>query len=172
MVISEVSIFRPFHIFNGKLLDAFVRAGKRYFVRQAFHCGLAHREEGIRAYFIISHYATLEAAQEHFEAIAKDGTRFLYDWEEPEHRKKLILASKNPEGYRIYSNVFQKDWITQITPDLKSRARRYIQERLFWRPSRFDHVHFTIESRFGELFARIQTRNLEACVRFEEIEAM
>ena len=172
MVINEVRTIRPFHIFNGKLLDAFIRSGKRYFVRQSFKCGFAYREEGIRAYFIISHYADLGAAQEHYDVIEKDGTRFLYDWEDPEHRKKLILASKNPDGYRIYANVFQKNWIQQITPDLKHKARRYIQEKLLWRPSRFDHVHFIIESRFGELYARIQTRNLEACIKFEEIEMM
>jgi hypothetical protein len=172
MVIAEVRTFRPFHLFNGKLLDAFTRSGKRYFVRQSFNCGFAYKEEGIRAYFIISHYADLAAAQEHFDVVAHDSTRFLYDWQDPEHRKKLILASKNPDGYRIYANVFQKNWIEQITPELKDKARRYIQEKLHWRPTRFDHVHFLVESRYGELYARIQTRHLEACVKFEEIEDM
>lgn len=163
-------MFNPFCIFSPKLLNAVVKANKRYFVRQTFKRGFSYLDEGIRGYFIISHYDDLKEAQEHFEAISRDGNRFLYDWEDPEHREKLIIASKNPPGFKVYANLFERNWERHITDQFRCRIRRYIEDRLHWRPTRSDTINFHIEMRYGEAYGRIQTRNLEVSVLLEEIE--
>lgn len=163
-------MFNPFCIFTPKLLDALVKAGKRYFVRQTFKRGFSYLDEGIRGCFIITYYEGLEEAQEHFDAIVRDGNRFLYDWEDPEHRKKLIIASKGPAGFKVYANVFEKNWERHITDQFRSRIKKYIEDKLHWRPARQDTINFHIDMRYGEAYGRIQTRNLEVSVKLEDIE--
>jgi hypothetical protein len=118
----------------------------------------------------MSHYADLTDAQEHFDAIPRDGNRFLYDWDNPEHRKKLIVASRNPEGFKVYANLFEKNWEKHITNDFRYSIRRYIENKLHWRPTRHDTINFHIDVRYGEPYGRIQTHNLEVSVKLEEIE--
>lgn len=163
-------MFNPFCIFTPKLLDALVKKNKKYFVRQSFKRGFSYLDIGIRGYFMMSHYSDLGEAREHFDAIEKDGNRFLYDWENPEHRKKLIIASRNPSGFKVYANLFEKNWERHITEQFRCRIRRYIEDKLHWRPTNRDTINFHIDVRYGEPYGRIQTRNLEVSVRLEEIE--
>src|SRR5689334_19256398 len=102
-------MFNPFYPFNSRLLNAFVAKGRKYFVRQTFNRAKDHFDEGIKGYYFFSHYDNLAEAQEHYDAIAHDPNRFLYDWNDIEHRSKLEIAASALPQYKIYTGVFKSD---------------------------------------------------------------
>lgn len=164
-------MFNPFHPFTIALLEAYVNAGKRYFVRQRFDRAKTPHDEGIKGCFLISHYELFTTAQDHLGAIAYDPFRFLYDWEDISHREKLRLAASLPEGYRIYSPVFRPDWEKGISDRMKEKARRYVAE-LGWAPKAGEMVNTNYEVQFGELFVRLSYKGRQVKVKFEEIEKL
>src|SRR5688572_15583141 len=107
-------MFNPFAPLTGRLLEAFVKAGEAYFVRQTFKRGKVPFEE-IKGSYLITQHSSLPSAQAHFGALDHDPNRYLYDWTKEGDRNKLIIAANNPEGYRIYAGVFLQDWERHIT---------------------------------------------------------
>ena len=65
-------MFNPFSPLSTRLEDAFVKAGKKYFVRQTYTRPSGHFDEGIKGYFIFTHYAEIGHAQHHLGAISED----------------------------------------------------------------------------------------------------
>ena len=163
-------MFNPFCLFSNVLLEGFVRAGKKYFVRQTFTRYEDHFDEGIKGYFIFTHYAEAGHAEHHLGAISEDRNRFLYEWENADHQRKLIIASRQPVGYKIYSSVFQKDWQTYLTNPLKQKVRNYINLKLGWNPSRGETLSFEIYANYGELYAQLKLGRQEVRVKLEDIE--
>jgi hypothetical protein len=164
-------MFNPFHPFTTELLEAFVGAGKRYFVRQCFERARTPFDLGVRGYFLISHYELLTTAQDHFGAIAYDPFRFLYDWQDASHQERLRRAASAPEAYRIYSLVFRPEWENGITDRLKEKTKRYVAE-LGWTPKAGEMVTTNYEVQFGELFVRLNYKGRQVKVKFEEIEKL
>jgi hypothetical protein len=164
-------MFNPFYPFTRQLLEAFVAQGKKYFVRQTFHRARDHFDEGVKAYFLFSHYDTLTTAQDHFGAIAHDPNRFLYDWQNLEHQDKLKIAASELPDYKVFASVFKPDWERQVTDRLKEKVRKYVS-RLGWTPKPGEMVNTSYELQFGELYVRLKYRERQAKVKFEEIEKL
>ena len=158
----------PFSLYSERLLNALLNAGHKYFVRQTYKRGLDHFDEQQKGAFLISHYNELNKATIHYEALVKDGNRFLYDIEKPEHIEKLRIASKQPEGYKIYSPLLTQEW----TPsnDMRQKIRRYIDYKLKWRPSREETVATNLFIEFGELFITLKLRSYNEKVPLSDIE--
>ena len=164
-------MFNPFHPLTIQLLEAFVGSGKRYFVRQRFDRARNINEQGIKGYFLISHYEMLTTAQDHLGAIAYDPMRFLYDWEDGTHRERLYMAAGMPADYKIYSPVFRPGWEAGITDRMKEKAKKYVAE-LGWTPKAGETVNTNYEVQFGELFVRLSYKGRQVKVKFEEIEKL
>ncbi|MGB8192452.1 MAG: hypothetical protein WCF67_11065 [Chitinophagaceae bacterium] len=164
--------FNPFSPLTTDLLDAFIKSGKRYFVRQTFRRGRDHFNTDVKEYFLICHYTDIGYALAHFNGIEEDAYRFLYNWDDKEHRSKLEIAAQNPPGFRIYANVFEKNWQRHITNPIKYKIRRYIENSLQWRPSTGETVDFQLYSHFGETFARITHNNKEVRLKLADIESI
>ena len=162
-------MFNPFYLFTTDLLNAFTARNKIFFVRQSFLRGRQSFEKDIKGCFIISHYEHLNTALDHFGAIAYDPNRYLYNWNEPAHREKLLIAASQPPYYKIYSTVFKPDWDQHISSKIRDKLRMYIK-KLGWQPTRMDDVITNYELQFGELYIRIKCGSREAKVKFEEIE--
>lgn len=162
-------MFNPFSLFTPQLLEAFVKAGKVYYVRQTFQRGVAPGLQ-LKGCFQISHYSDLPTAEAHFSAIAKDGYRYLYKWENHDDQEKLRIAASQPTGYRIYGNVLEKDWESYISKPLRLKIKNYIENRLGWTPGGNETVGFSIFPQFGEIYAHLRLRNREAKVRLLDIE--
>jgi hypothetical protein len=162
-------MFNPFCIFSLPLLNSFIQNGKTYFVRQIFNRAKDAFHGDIKASFLFSQYNNLATAQDHFGAISYDPNRFLYNWEDLSHRDRLHFAASNPAGYKIYANVFQKDWERLVTDRMREKVRFYVKG-LGWKPDRDENVTTNFEVQFGELFIRLKYGNREAKVKFEEIE--
>ena len=162
-------MFNPFYLFTSDLLDAFVKRNKTFFVRQSFPRGRNILDNHTKGYFIISHYEHLNTALDHFGAIAYDANRFLYNWNDPEHQKRLQIAASQPDDYKIYSTVFKPDWDKHISTKVRDKLRMYIK-KVGWMPIRMDEVQTNYELQFGELYIRIKWGSREAKIKFEEIE--
>src|SRR2546423_11648662 len=162
-------MFNPFYPFTTQLLTAFVLRNKKYFVRQTFIRAKDHFEDGVKGYFLFSHYDNLTTAQDHYGAISYDPNRFLYNWNEPEHQQKLKLAASQPDGYKIFAGVFRSDWEKALTNRIQEKVRVYVS-RLDWKPKGDEKVATNFELQFGELYIRLRYRNREAKIKFEEIE--
>ncbi|MEO5998861.1 MAG: hypothetical protein ABIN89_18970 [Chitinophagaceae bacterium] len=163
-------MFNPFSTLSVPLLDAFVKSGKKYFVRQTFTRGKSLLDEGVKGYFIFTHYSEIGHAQHHLGAIEHDPNRFLYEWDNQEHQQKLIIAAGTPPGYKIYSSVFEKDWQKWLTVHLKDKVKKYIDYRLGWKPGGGETVDFQIYSNYGDLYAKLKLRSQEVRVKLELIE--
>ncbi|MGZ5285820.1 MAG: hypothetical protein ACXWB9_01490 [Flavisolibacter sp.] len=161
--------FNPFYPFTQNLLYAFVAAGKKYYVRQAFGRGRNTNDQNVSACLLITHYESPTTAMDHFGAISYDPHRFLYSWDEPSHRERLQMAAAGPEGYKIFAAVLRPDWERPVDVVLKKKLRLYI-ENLGWRPGRDEGVRTNYEMQFGELYIRIKYGGREAKVKFDEIE--
>ncbi|MFL5789131.1 MAG: hypothetical protein ACJ748_13820 [Flavisolibacter sp.] len=162
-------MFNPFYLFTTTLLEKLVERGKMFFIRQTFIRAKEPFDETIKGYFLISHYDNITTAMDHFGAISYDANRFLYEWHNSEHKKRLELAASQPQGYKIYSTVFKPDWEKHITDRMKDKMRKYVKE-LGWNPNRSDSVVTNYELQFGELYIRLKYGRREAKVKFEEIE--
>lgn len=164
-------MFNPFHPFTKELLEALAVSGKRFFVRQRFERARTAADQGIRGYFLVSHYELLTTAQDHFGAIAYDPYRFLYDWQDISHRDRLRRAAASIDEYRIFSPVFRPGWEKGITDRLKEKSRKYI-DALGWTPKAGEMVNTNYEVQFGELFVRLSYKGREVKVKFEKIEKL
>ena len=162
-------MFNPFYPFTTELLESFLKTGKSYFVRQTLPNSTSVREEGIKGYFLISHYDRLVTAQDHFGAIEYDRNRFLYDWNIPEHRQRLQTAAAGPKDFRIYSSVFRADWEKHLDEEFQQKVRAYVNS-LDWRPKKGEVVDTRFELHFGELFLRLKYGGRIAKIKFEELE--
>jgi len=162
-------MFNPLCLLTGELLEAFVSSGQKYFVRQTFIRGSDVNDKSKRA-FLFSHYSDYGQALEHFEAIAKDGSRYLYRWSEPEDQKRLRLAASQPVGYRIYASVVMPGWKEKADKALKVQVRNYMEKKNLWSPGRKDEVAIELYPHFGEVFVRMRFRKQEIKVSLAEVE--
>ena len=163
-------MINPFSQLSRPLLEALVASGKKFFIRQSFNRPRGEAGDGIKAYFILTHYAEKGHAEHHYGAISEDPHRYMYSWDKQEHRGKLLLAAEQPEGYRIFASVFNKDWEKHITVNLKQKLRIYVESKLGWKPSVAETVAFDIYVSYGELYAKLKLRSQEVRVKLEEIE--
>jgi hypothetical protein len=162
-------MFNPFYPFTKQLLEGFLKYNKKYFVRQSFERGRNILDESIKEYFLVTHYGNLTTAMDHFGAISHDPRRFLYDWNNPEHREKLLVAASNPNGYKIFASVLKPEYEKGTAKQLKNKLRTYIN-KIGWYPKRDEGVSSNYELQFGELYIRLKYAGREAKVKFEEIE--
>jgi hypothetical protein len=162
-------MFNPFYPFTQQLLDAFIAKGKTFFVRQTFNRAKDHFDEGIKGCFLFSHYDNIVTAQDHYGAVGYDRNRFLYDWNVPAHREKLMIAASGLKEYKVYAAVFRQDWECGVTNRIREKTRTYVS-RLGWQPRSGENVATNYELQFGELYLRMRYGTREAKVKFEEIE--
>ena len=155
--------------FDEKNLDGFIKEGNRYFVRQTFNKAKDPFDIETRGHFLFCHYKEYAQAKEHFDVLMDDPNRYLYDWEDSEHREKLKVAASKPRGYKLFTNTFIPDWERHITDKFKSKVKAYIQS-LGWKPGRNDSVKFDFFPRFGEPHISLRFKNREVHVTFDDIE--
>lgn len=164
-------MLNPFHPFTTPLLDAFVQHDKNYFVRQTFRRGIPPLNTDVKGAYLISHYDDQSRAQVHYDALAGDPNRFLYDWKNPEHQQKLRIAAASPAGYKVFSSVFEKNWERHITDRIKKGIRLYVTG-LGWQPSQSEGLSTDFYQTFGELYISLKYKTREVKVKFEEIELL
>ena len=100
----------PLVLFSTDLLNSFIKAGHKFFVRQTYKRGIDHFDDTQKGAYLISHYNDINKATMHFEALKFDGNRYLYDISKEEDLQRLKIAAQQPNGYKIYSALLQQAW--------------------------------------------------------------
>ena len=162
-------MFNPLYPFTGPLLNAFIKGGKPYFVRQTYNRGRNHLDENEKGAYLITHYSEKTTAEAHYNAIAGDFSRRLYDWNNTEDKERLRRAASAPAGYRIYAAILDKDPERRITDGIRKSIRAYV-DRLGWRPARGETVMPNFYLQFGELYASLKYKSWKTEIKFEDIE--
>lgn len=157
--------FNPMALLTTEVLEGLAQAGHRYFVRQSFARGA---EPGIRS-LIYTHYKDYFRAKEHLDVLAQDASRRLYNWEDSTDREKLRIAAGQPQGFRIYANLFRRDWEKRLSRMLREKMRRYINH-LDWEPKAGESIEPQFYPHFGEVYVSLQYKGREVRINFEEIE--
>lgn len=163
-------MFNPFAPFTIDLLNAFVQAGKKYFVRQTFPRGKSIMEPDLKGSYLYTHYNDAGSAQTHLSIIKDDPHRFLFDWTIEDHKLRLVKAANGMEGYKIYSSMLYDDVDKLVPQKLKSSMMAYLKYKLNWYPSRNDNLQFQFYPQMGELYIEMKFRNKEVRIPVSEIE--
>ncbi|MEJ7626829.1 MAG: hypothetical protein WKF35_08200 [Ferruginibacter sp.] len=163
-------MFNPLYPFTPEVLQQTVKRGCSYFVRNTWPPAADHFEDGIKGYFLISHYDDLSQANAHFNSISNDPHRFLYEWNDPAHRERLEKAAHKPAGYRIYSTYFYPDYKKKITKNIREKINRYMYRNTDWKPGSGETVHIDLYLQFGLLYLTMKYAGQELKIKFADIE--
>ncbi len=163
-------MYNPFPLLNEQLLVDKIKAGKRYFVRQTYRRGF---DRTIIAAFLLRAYEDDEEIQanQHLSVLSKDGNAYLYDANNPEHLEKLVIAARQPHGYKIfYAGKKGVDWKPPIV--YQTKIRNYIRTKHpDWRTKKGgDQVTTGLFEEFGMLFLKFSFDKEEDKIPFDEIE--
>ena len=161
-------MINPFQLYSPDLLQALLRAGHRYFVRQTYERGSFQDAGTTQKAFLISHYDNASRANVHYEALVTDANRFLYDVSDPAHLEKLEIAASQPAGFRIFTPMLLRPW--KPTEWIKGKVRKYIDQKLAWQPGRSTGVKTNLFTQFGELFLTLKSGIHEVKIPLSDVE--
>jgi hypothetical protein len=162
-------VINPFSILFEKLLWAIVNDGHNYFVRQTF---IAPFEKGYPApgkAFLITHYRDAKKAQAHYDAIPLDPHRHIYNWNIEYEKQKLLLASGQPTGYKIYSAVMVKGASRVLNAEAQPIIRRHVEHSLRWAKGG-QPIKCNIYLEFGEIAVHVKWGIHEARLKLADIK--
>jgi len=105
----------------------------------------------------------------HLKQLQEDKYRFLYDAENEEHRKKLLIAAEQPEGYRIFINLLPSRWHPSIA--LKRKIHAHIQKKYESRHySKTQKINVQLQDLYGKLYLLLSWKENKAEVLLDEVE--
>jgi hypothetical protein len=164
-------MYNPYTILTPEILSAMLKQ-PMYFVRQFYQRGLPFENEKIIP-LLLTHYShhdtDKERAERHIRLLHHDRYRFLYNSANTAHAEKLIKASLQPQGYRVYINLLPKKW--KANDALKMKIGRYVSAKLpWWNYTPKDKLNVTLKERYGELFITLLWRGQQTEVLLDDIE--
>lgn len=163
-------MYNPFVLLLEPVLDRLIERGVTYFVRQTYDRGRDHFEHNIKGVFLFSHYKDSNEAIAHFtSAIKYDPAKYLYNIHQPYDRERLYIAARQPEGYRIYVDVFAFHLEEWAPPEhLAKRMELYLRS-MDWKP-REGKISSSISVQTGTLYITFRRGREEMKVNLSEIE--
>lgn len=159
----------PFALLSPALLDAMIKVGHTFFVRQTFERGFDPAGPHLNGVFLFSQYRDRRQAEAHMMALSHDLHRKLYNLQLPDDKQRIEVAATQPAGYAIYAAILNaKKWEppSYLTPKIKA----YINRHTSWRPDRGDTIQIELGLTFGELFLKIRNGREELKVPLKEVE--
>lgn len=159
-------MFNPLYPFTQEVLDATIKRGGLWFVRNTFDIADVKNRKN----FLITHYNDASKAETHYNIIGHDAHRFLYRWQDEEDRERLKFASQQPEGYGIFSSYFYPDYKKKISKDYKEKINRYMYSQTAWKPAGSDTVHVDLYLQFGIMYLHLKFEGEELKIKFADIE--
>lgn len=162
-------MFNPLYPFTKPVLEKTIQRGCIYFVRNDYPNAIDHFQTGIKAHLLFTHYDDLGKAQAHYNSIPQDKYRFLYDWNNPEHQEKLIIAASQPKEYKIYSSYFLPDYEKLITDEQKKKINKYIDLQTMWKPKKGESIKIDISLQFGSIFITASYQGNKLKAKFADV---
>jgi len=163
-------VFNPLYQFTTEVLEATIKKGCDYFVRNTYRQPQYNSHEEIKGYYIITHYNDKAKSEAHYNSIAEDKNRYLYNCYNKEDKEKLKIAASQPKGYMIYSAYFMPNYREKISKRTKDRINTYIFKHTNWKPTKGYVVGVDFYLQFGSIFIALNYAGQEIKINFDEIE--
>lgn len=163
-------MYNPLYELTPQALIGLIRQRSFFWVQQSYPRGI---EMGDKAAFLLTPYETLEKAQEHFDHLAADSERRLYQLHlnpgdpigKDQDGQDLIAASKRPRGIRYYLPYTDGK-------SLPGWLNRQVKEgaKIFGWGGRSTEVEARLGFHYGELVIRYFFKHEQQMIPLREIE--
>lgn len=165
-------MLNPYVLLTPELLNAMLKQ-PLYFVRQYYQRGENNFDNTNKIPILLTHYShheiDSERAKRHMRLLWNDRLRFLYDSNNNEHLEKLKIAATQPRGYKIYTNVLVKDWVSP--KHIKSKLYYYLTKTLHVDSKLTnENVRIHLKDLFGKLYLIVSWKGTKVEVLLDEIE--
>jgi hypothetical protein len=165
-------MFNPLASFELRFLPLFKQKGVKAFVKQTYERGRNMLEENPRPAYLLIHFADEKIAMEHFEAIKSDPDRYIYYIDKKQDWEELVKMVRNTSEHCFYSLLMVKNVNERARAVLDKKIRRFINYKTNWNPSRYDHVFFSLDIIFGEIYVQLSHGNKLEKLKLDEFENM
>lgn len=131
--------------------------------------GQATYRHYLKAAFLITPYKSIEKAQEHFNKLGNDEYRFLYSWDNAEHKHRLRIASQQPEGYAIYLGQVKEHEKRMLPYTITKATVDFVLKNKGWSVD-LDTFYTSLYIRHGVLMLSLLDEKREAHIRLDDVD--
>ncbi|NLR60724.1 hypothetical protein HGH93_21620 [Chitinophaga polysaccharea] len=159
----------PLSLLRNDLIDAMIKEGNTFYVRQTYLRGINHLDENMKGAFLFTHYKDKQRAQAHVDSLRHDQYAKLYDVNQPSDKEKLYTAAGQPPGYQVFAAVLKdREW--KPPAQLANHIKNYVSSRLNWKPRGKQSLTVSLLLEFGELFINLRSGEGEVKVPLKDVE--
>lgn len=166
-------MYNPLALLTPPLVSVLIKSPK-LFVREYYKRGLPADSSKIVLPFLLTCYDKendVEQSRALFHFKQLEGKRYacLYDSENKEDCRKLLVAASQPEGYAVFINMLTVKWVPPFF--LRNKIHTYMQHHLpWWNYNKINQLHIHLKDRYGKLYIQLSWKANKAEVILEEIE--
>ena len=161
------NMFNPAYPFTKELFDSFVAKEVRHFVRSAYKRGVAGT---VTHAFLISHYHNEAEAARHFNAIATDLHRDIFDTNDPQEAERLRKETGPGINTLSFSQLIHPENEKIATNQFREHTRRWLLNNTNWELKGGITIYPKLYFQLGELYVRMAHKGEEIKMKFEELE--
>lgn len=158
-------MFNPAYPFTKELLESFISKEVKHFVKSTYKRGASGE---IKQAFLISHYHDKAEAERHFNAIASDPGRDIFDTDKTEDLEKLRIET-NPERVS-FSKLIHPENEKRATEKFRENTKRYLYNNTNWDLKGRVTIYPKLYFQLGELYVKISHQGDEIKMKFAELE--
>jgi hypothetical protein len=164
-------VYNPLSLLTPELMQALIKEPK-LFVRQYYERGkMGDDIPLLLTYYYKKNEKDVLRANMHMKILKRDKYRFLYDSENEEDQKKLLIAAGQPEGYRLYVNLLPKKW--EAGDQLRKKLFLYMNQNFtWWQSARPAKVNIHLQDLYGQLYLYVTWQGHKAEIILDNIEKM
>lgn len=156
-------MYNPCYPFPLELIDALAADGFHFFVRQTFPRGADYQLPSC----ILSHYRDAYDAQRHFDIIATDTQRILFDINKGIDLQQLIAHINDPQQ-RVFTTLFSFDrWVPP--KDIERKIWNFVKQQPGFRAGKLK-INSLPFMHLGEVYLRITQGKEVMKIPLSEIE--
>ncbi len=160
-------MFNPAYPFTPELLASFKNKEVVHFVKSTYTRGINNE---IKEACLICHYHEQPEAERHYNAIAHDKNREIYDIRKSADLEKLQKETISQESYRSFSKLIHPENEKRATAHFSEHAKRYLYKHTNWDLKGKISIYPKFSFQLGDLFVRIVHEGDKITVPFSDIE--
>ena len=162
-------MYNPLATITPGLMNALLQEPK-LIVRQHYPRGNSGNDTIplLLTYYYKNNNIDVNRANLHLKQLQEDKYRFLYDTENEEHRKKLLVAAEQPQGYRVFINLVPARWQPSIT--LRKKIHAYVQKNYEKKNSKTRKINVQLQDLYGKIYLLLSWKENKAEVLLDEVE--
>ena len=139
----------------------------RHFVRSTYPRGIGGT---VTQAFLISHYHKGAEATRHFNAIATDIHRDIFDTNNPDDVKRLRKETEPAINCQSFSQLIHPENEKIATNQFREHTRRWLLNNTHWELKGGISIYPKLYFQLGELYVRIAHKGEEVKMKFDQLE--